>query len=150
MAEKVEFEDMYNNEDIINSLNHLIERTNKTIYVNVDGKVFLTKLQVKVLLNIDTKAETPAWKIAKNVGKTYDATRATYQTLSSLEDKGLIEINFNGQKGGMSARFTERGIKVRQKLIELAQEEKKIIDKEPKQYVLRKLPLLFFFEILDK
>ncbi len=109
-------------------------------YVNVEGgRNFLTNLQIRVLFEIPDNGYIPAWKLAKKFGYSYNGVKGIYSTLLSLYDRGLIEIEKNiGKRGGMYVALTEYGKKVKEKLIEMAEEERKEIGDEEIEKALEK------------
>ncbi len=114
-------------EKIITILTFFIDKIRK--YANVDGRrIYLTDVQIKVLLNIPDNDYIPAWKVATNISHSHTGVIHVYLTILLLKNKRLIKIEENkGKRGGMYVVLTERGKKAKQKLIDKAELVREII-----------------------
>jgi DNA-binding MarR family transcriptional regulator len=91
-------------------------------------KIAIGKLEKRILENAANNNNI-VWQIAEKFSYSISYINNVYQTVRKLEDKGLIEINFNGQKGGLTITLTDKAKEVLKIIDELKQIDKKDSDK---------------------
>jgi DNA-binding MarR family transcriptional regulator len=86
-------------------------------------KIAIGKLEKRILENVANNNNI-VWQIAEKFSYSISYINNVYQTVRKLEDKGLIKLNFNGQKGGLTITLTDKAKEVLKIIDELKQDKK--------------------------
>ena len=80
-------------------------------------KIAMGKLEKRIMVEI-VNGQVSVWKIADKLARSNYYRDVIYQTVINMKKKGLIEINNNGPKNGLTISLTNKGQNVLNQLVE--------------------------------